>query len=198
MTTGAQTFNSPLWSYDPSAALLVRAGPGTLHACLPNNLCKLLHSQCGMPPSTEPSIPPCLLLLQAAAAATPSSSRSVPPPLPPHHPETWKVSGHSARSNARGLRKLLCSVVAVWESRMPSRLLCSSPRSVAGRHTCSPFPRPQVSVWQVDNRLGTFVAVRSLQAPPPGVARAVRCIEERAASRRAAQQQEGQEEQPSS
>ena len=67
MTTGAQTFNSPLWSYDPSAALLVRAGPGTLHACLPNNLCKLLHSQCGMPPSTEPSIPPCLLLLQAAA-----------------------------------------------------------------------------------------------------------------------------------
>ena len=49
-------------------------------------------------------------------------------------------------------------------------------------------------MWQVDNRLGTFVAVRSLQAPPPGVARAVRCIEERAASRQAAQgKQPGQQ-----
>lgn len=51
-------------------------------------------------------------------------------------------------------------------------------------------------MWQVDNRLGTFVAVRSLQAPPPGVARAVQCIEERAASKQAARQQ-GEQQQPS-
>eukprot|EP00887_Chlorella_sp_A99_P001951 scaffold18.g1951.t1 len=39
----------------------------------------------------------------------------------------------------------------------------------------------KISVWQVDNRLGTFIAVRSLAPPPPGVAYGARCIEERAA-----------------
>lgn len=39
---------------------------------------------------------------------------------------------------------------------------------------------------QVDNRLGTFIAVRSFSAPPADVPRTVKTIEERAASRPAA------------
>lgn len=34
MTATAQTFNSPLWSYDPSAALLVRQGTSAANACM--------------------------------------------------------------------------------------------------------------------------------------------------------------------
>ncbi|KAL4443584.1 hypothetical protein ABPG75_011321 [Micractinium tetrahymenae] len=44
----------------------------------------------------------------------------------------------------------------------------------------------KVSVWQVDNRLGTFIAVRSFSPPPSDVSRTVKMIEERAAARPAA------------
>ena len=63
-------------------------------------------------------------------------------------------------------------------------LPCCSVHLVAHHALHAPL---QVSVWQVDNRMGTFIAVRSLQPPPPGVARTVQCIEERAATRHALQ-----------
>jgi hypothetical protein len=37
-------------------------------------------------------------------------------------------------------------------------------------------------VVQVDNRLGTFIAVRAFTPPPPEMPRSVLCVEERAAA----------------
>lgn len=53
MTTAAQTFNSPLWSYDPSAALLVRDGPGS-NTCMLAQQPVQVAAVTDLPPSTEP------------------------------------------------------------------------------------------------------------------------------------------------
>lgn len=46
----------------------------------------------------------------------------------------------------------------------------------------------KVTIWQVDSRLGCFLAVRGLTPPPPAMARTVLAVEARAAARSGAGQ----------
>lgn len=76
-----------------------------------------------------------------------------------------------------------CATCSALHNMLTCMPACAS-RRVLGA-LLSPPPPP--AAWpQVDNRLGTFIAVRSFSAPPGDVPRTVKMIEERAAARPAA------------
>ena len=124
--------------------------------------------------------------LAAAAQSALRGGMASSPPLP-HHPEGWKVSvwqvgggqvaavvekkrGEGERERGTGSSRRMWSGV-VYASHAAHAHDTASHLAYAA---------PSILPAQVDNRLGTFIAVRANSPPPPDVPRTVRSIEERA------------------
>lgn len=130
----------------------------------------------------------------AAAAQAPGSSRgggAPPRQFLPHHPETWKVSIWQARLWALGSLGPGCRRVHMLPRALPPPAAEPAPPDQLPALLLPAHPPhpPLVPLDQVDNRLGTFIAVRAFAPPPQGLPRTVLCIEEKAQEKAAGRQQ---------
>ncbi|KAL4447306.1 hypothetical protein ABPG77_007339, partial [Micractinium sp. CCAP 211/92] len=85
---------------------------------------------------------------------------------------------------------------AIWSYDPAPALQAAMAQAASGSRAAQAQPSRQflphhpetwkVSIWQVDNRLGTFIAVRSFSPPPADMPRTVKTVEERAAAKPAA------------
>ncbi|KAL4858517.1 Vacuolar protein sorting-associated protein 13C [Chlorella vulgaris] len=76
---------------------------------------------------------------------------------------------------------------AIWKYDPLPALQAAAAQLASGSRSLAQLPRQAKAhhpeTWKVDNRMGTFIAMRSHEPPPAGVPRTIVSIEERAASR---------------